>query len=52
MSLLTSILIEVTRRAQNNVRDTNIIVRLAGDEFTVILEKIPSADKVNMKRGL
>ncbi|MEY8238737.1 MAG: GGDEF domain-containing protein [Cycloclasticus sp.] len=52
MSLLTSILIEVTRRAQNNVRDTDIIARLAGDEFTVILEKIPSADKVNMKRGL
>jgi len=39
------ILIEVAQRAQNNLRDTDIIARLGGDEFAVILEIIPSEEK-------
>jgi diguanylate cyclase (GGDEF)-like protein len=35
------LLIEVTRRLRQCVRDTDLVARLSGDEFTIILSQVP-----------
>lgn len=39
------VLVEVTQRVQNRLRDTDTVARMGGDEFVAVLDMISSVDK-------
>jgi diguanylate cyclase (GGDEF)-like protein len=42
---------EVASRIRASVRETDLVVRMGGDEFVVVLEQVRSADRVNETAG-
>jgi diguanylate cyclase (GGDEF)-like protein len=42
------LLIEVSRRLQHCVRESDIVARLGGDEFTLIIKGLNSTDRINL----
>src|SRR5690606_40513005 len=42
------LLVEVARRIQNSIRETDTAARLAGDEFVVVLENIQVREDVEL----